>query len=187
MIPRWDGWESRGVTHLSVLDLDVEQSGSQKAFAARAVVTDKSKSLCCGTTLQLAHTFFVSSVSVWCAFMQTCSCWQSQEMPCLSWSQSSSSSQRQAGWTRVPGLPVGGHQETCVPSANWPTFLHLGWPARPPCSYHKFGLGYIPVFIFFSLKCSVFCFLNGYWWKPLVFLVFLSMNWSDDNRVSSKL
>lgn len=186
MIPRWDRWESRGVIHPSVTSLHVEQSGSQRAFAARAVVTGNShsKSLCCGTILQLALTFSLSSVSVPCIFCRRAAAGRGT---------GDAPSHLEPEQFIQPKAGSGGLRQwedtrkTVCPLLTWPTFLHLGWPAWPPCSYHKFGLGSISIFNFFSLKCNIFLFWNGDWWKPLLFLFFLSMNWSDDNRVSTKL
>lgn len=115
---------------------------------------------------------------------------ESQEMSCLSRSQRRWYSQKQAQEGHPQGCQARRWEDTrkpVCPLLTWPTFLHPGWPGWPPCSYRKLGLGSISVFyFFFSLKCSSL-FLNRNWWKLLLFLFFLSMNWSDDNRVSSKL
>lgn len=182
--------ESRGVIHLSVRSLDAELSGSPKA--AVAVPSNKVTSGRAFATVRSSSypTPFSCLQSLFYAPSRRHAAAGRESGDVLSQPETEEVVEPKAGSGGAPpGLPgqaVGAHRETCLPSANlahlsppwlaWLTSLQLPqtWAWLHLCIF------------FFSLKCSSL-FLNRNWWKLLLFLFFLSMNWSDDNRVSSKL
>lgn len=92
-----------------------------------------------GTTLQQPHAFLLSTASASCTTIQMCSCWQRVKTKQLTLQKPGKDSPRAAWQWEDTGKPV-------CPLLTWPTFLHLGWPGWPLCSYCKVDLGSISFF-----------------------------------------